>query len=244
LTSAFVADIFAIFSILFSYIEYTEVALKIQSQQTRMARYRTGIKSLVLSRLSAEQMRLFRKRYQEESITIADLAEQMEIPPVVMWSALTPLNEKSVIKHKMLTLESKIYDLLAMAVPEEQIRKELAITEEELKQYTTDRFSEKMYHLRPWYNSRVLLESEDEEKWEEKMEGRLPPTSRIGWTSGELRAIEPERLGRCETCGRMVHLPCYACAVEEYVRKNNVPQAEEIQAEEEVVESSANLLFR
>jgi hypothetical protein len=213
---------------------------------TRTKRYKAAIQKFVLSKLSPDRVRELRKEYAEKQETIADLSQRTGVPPVLLWAALTPLHEKVQIKHRLLSLETQIYAMLAQNIPRSRIAEELAITENDVANYTVHQFSERMYNLRPWYNQRhvsVTCRTEDPQ-WEHFTRENLPPASRIGWMAGELSGIKPEKLGRCPTCGKLVHMPCYACALKEHLKTNPVPPAKDIPVEEEEDEPLPALMFR
>jgi hypothetical protein len=213
--------------------------------QTRLERYRVAIQSMVLSRLSVSRVQSIRKEYAGGRETIAEFSQRTNIPPVLLWVVLNPLHEKTQIKYKLLSRETRIFTMLEKSKSVAEIVKTLAITEKEVADYTSERFAPVMYRLRVWYSDRpVSLADESGENWLETMKDILPPTSRIGHERGELRAIPANKLGRCSTCGRLVHIPCYSCIVEEYVKNNDVPRAEEVVDEEEDDEILPSLMFR
>jgi hypothetical protein len=213
---------------------------------TRTKRYKVAIQKFVLSKLSPDRIRELRKEYADNHVTIAELSQKTGVPPVLLWAALTPLYEKVQIKHRLLNLETKIYEKLTHNIPRSQIATELALTENEVANYTVNQFSEMMFTLRPWYNQRYSsAESDDEEtEWEHFTDENLPPASRIGWMAGELSAIKPEKLGRCPTCGKLVHMPCYACALKEHLKTNPVPPAKEVAVDDAEEEPLPPLMFR
>jgi len=195
---------------------------------SRVEHYRSEIKSLILSSLSVGRVRELRKEYLEGYSTIAEFSQRTDLPPVLLWAVLTPLYERTHTKYKYLQLEFRIYNLTAKGASLKEIAKTLHITEREVLNYTKDRFSEYMYNLRPWYNARPVSVYEDEDKWAMDAGVVLPPASRIGQRAGELSDIDATKLGRCPTCGQKVHMPCYACAVKEYLKENRVPRAEDV----------------
>ena len=120
----------------------------------------------------------------------------------------------------------------------------LKILESEAANYTTEQFSEKMYQLRPWYADRAFVVDAAKSRWNDLMGDKLPPASRLGWKPGELLGIDAEKVGRCPICGRMVHMPCYACALKEFLKHNTIPPAEEARDIEDADEVLPDLMFQ
>jgi hypothetical protein len=177
--------------------------------------------------------------------SIAEFSQRTSVPPVLLWSLLTPLYEKTHVKHKQLCLETQIRTLWAKGVSTAEIAKTLKILESEVVNYTTEQFSEKMYRLRPWYADRKIVLDPMTRRWNEFMgEDKLPPASRLGWKPGELMPIEEDKLGRCPICGEMVHMPCYACTLKEFLKHHTVPHADEVKDIEEVDDILPDLMFR
>jgi len=132
----------------------------------------------------------------------------------------------------------------AKGIPLTEIAKTLKILESEAANYTTEQFSEKMYRLRPWYADRAFVVDAAESRWNDLMGDKLPPASRLGWKPGELLSIDPDKLGRCPICGRMVHMPCYACALKEFLKHNTIPPAEGARDIEDADEVLSDLMFQ
>ena len=195
---------------------------------SRADRYRSEIQLLILSKLSVARVRELRQEYLAGGITIADLSLRTDVPPVLLWALLTPLYERTHIKYKLLQLESKIYSLRAKGESYGDIAAKLCISDQEVKNYTEDRFSSFMYQLRPWYTACEASVYDDEDRWSQEIGVPLPPASRIGLKAGEIKELPPEKIGRCSICGKKVHMPCYACAVREYLKNNKVPRAESV----------------
>jgi len=218
----------------------------LKSPLTRTERYKQTIQKMVLSRLSPDRIWELRREYEDKLETIADLSARTGVPPVLLWSALTPLYEKVQIKHKLLQLEIRIYDLLARNFSRSWIADELMMTETDVDNYTVDQFSDTMFRLRSWYCDQHASASSTvgDERWEYFTEANLPPASRIGWKAGDLAAIPEDRLGRCPTCGEKVHLPCYACALKEYLKENKISQAAEVSDADDEEEPLPSLMFR
>ena len=211
---------------------------------SRTDRYKIAIKETILSVLSAVRVRELRAEYASGKESIADISQRTGVPPVLLWSLLTPLYEKTHIKHKLLRLETQIHAMWAKGVSPAIIAKTLRILESEVANYTTEQFSEKMFRLRPWYVDRPFVLDATESRWNALMGDKLPPASRLGWKPGELLAIDPDKLGRCPICGMMVHMPCYACALKEFLKHNTLPEAEEARDIEDADEVLPDLMFR
>ena len=200
---------------------------------------------MVLSRLSVSRVQSLREEYAAGRESIAEFSQRTNIPPVLLWVILNPLHEKTQIKYKLLSRETRIFAMLEKGKSVAEIAKSLAITVKEVADYTSERFAPVMYRLRVWYSDRpVSLADESGENWLLAMKDVLPPTSRIGHERGELRAIPANKLGRCPNCGKLVHMPCYSCIVLEYVKNNDVPRAEEVVDDEEDDEILPSLMFR
>jgi hypothetical protein len=212
---------------------------------SRTDRYKKAIHVTILSQLDVPRVRELRAEYASGRESIAELSQRTDVPPVLVWSLLTPLFEKTHIKHKLLHLETQIRALWTKGVSLAEIAKVLRIQEAEVVNYTTEQFSEKMYRLRPWYADRKIVLDPMERRWNEFMrEDKLPPASRLGWKPGELMPIEADKLGRCPICGEMVHMPCYACTLKEFLKHHTVPHADEVKDIEEVDEILPDLMFR
>ena len=210
---------------------------------TRADRQMATIKSLILSRISVSRAREGRKEYLRGKETIAELSARLDIPPVLLWTVLTPLYDRTQAKYRHLRMETAIYTRWTKGDPIAEIARQLQISEEEVANYTSERFSERAFALRPWYKDRHLLDIEDEEQWVAATGAILPPASRVGQIAGELTGIVEEKLGRCPTCGKKVHMPCYACWLRDYLKNHKVPKAQEVEDDEEE-ELLPSLMFR
>ena len=211
---------------------------------SRTDRYKAAIKETILSVLSAARVRELRAEYAEGKESIADLSQRTGVPPVLLWSLLTPLFEKTHLKHKLLRLETQIHAMWAKGIPLAAMAKTLKILESDVLNYTTEQFSEQMFRLRPWYADRPLVVDATESRWNALMGDTLPPASRLGWKQGELLGIDADKLGRCPICGQMVHMPCYACALKEFLKHNTLSQAEDAKDIEDADEVLPDLMFR
>jgi hypothetical protein len=211
---------------------------------SRTDRYKAAIKETILSLLTIPRVRELRAEYAGGKESIADLSQRTDVPPVLLWSLLTPLYEKTHIKHKQLRLETQIRALWTKGIAPAEIARRLKILESAVANDTTEQFSEKMFRLRPWYADRPFVVDAMESRWNELMGDKLPPASRLGWKPGELLPIEESKIGRCPICGEMVHMPCYACTLKEFLKHHTLPQAEETKDIEDGDETLPDLMFR
>ena len=197
---------------------------------------------LILSLLSPNQIRKLRDRYTEGNITIAELSQMSECPPVLLYSILTPLWSKTAIKLRMLRLEKQVYLLRNKGYSTPQIALQLRVSESIVREHAEEQFSEGIYRYRPWYNDRSPKPRDPNEL--EYDEETLPPTSRLGWIDGMLTDIPAAIKGRCPICGHIVSLPCLACRVRQDIASRVIPKAEGIQETEEDEDREEVLLFR
>jgi len=220
--------------------------MEASATQTRTERYRSVVKEIILTKLGARRVRKLRKIYSEGKKTIADLSRETETHPVLLWSALTPLHEKTQLKRQLLCRETKIYDLLAKGHSFAEIAKAMLMSEKEVRNYTVDQFLEAMFQVRPWYNNQIhaQCDKDDVDVYAQIMGDHRPPTSLLGQQRGDLMTIAPDELGRCPTCGRLGRIPCYECALKEYLKNNEVPAAREVLPEEDTEERLPELMFR
>jgi len=216
------------------------------STQTRTERRKEAIKQIVLANLTVKQVRAMRKEYTKGAKTIADISREFDVPPVLTWAALTPLYEKSHVKLQLLQRETRIYELLRHGRTQTWIAKTLLVSEKEVRNYTSDQFAEHVFHLRPWYNNRLHSQDNDDDvdKYAQLTGDFRPPTSYLGNKFGELVGIPKEELGRCPTCGRLGRIPCYECALKQYLKDNKVGTAKALRPEEDTDERLPQLLFR
>jgi len=216
------------------------------STQTRTEKRKEDIKRIVLAKLAPRKVRELRKVYADGKKTIADIAREYDVLPVLLWAALTPLYEKGHIKQQLLQRETRIHELLEQGMSYAKIAKTLLISEKEVRNYSSDKFEEPMFRLRPWYNNRMYSQDNDDDvdRYALITGDTRPPTSYFVNKQGESGGIPPEELGRCPTCGRLGRIPCYECALKEYLKKIKVAPARAVRPEEDTEERLPELLFR
>jgi hypothetical protein len=66
-----------------------------QSTAQRADRYKLAIKTMILSQLPPARIREIRREYLSGRETIAEYSQRTGVPPVLLWSLLTPLFEKT-----------------------------------------------------------------------------------------------------------------------------------------------------
>jgi hypothetical protein len=186
---------------------------------------KAALKKLILTLLTPREVWRLRDRYNQGEETIMDLSQKSGCPPVLLYSVLTPLRNKTAIKLRMLRLEQRIYFMVRKGLRTSEIAKELNLEERVVREYSEDQYEPAVVLMRAWYNDRHPKPPDPNEVVYD--ERTLPPTSRLGWSDGVLTDIPPERKGRCPTCGHMVSLPCLACRVREDMRTHRLPAVEE-----------------
>jgi hypothetical protein len=186
---------------------------------------KAALKKLILLLLSPREVWKLRDEYVKGEDTIMELSCKSGCPPVLLYSILTPLYSKTAIKLKMLRTEHRVEALVRKGLRVSEIAKELNLPEQTVREYSEDRYEDRVALLRSWYNDRSPKPPDPDELI--YAEPTLPPTSRLGWTDGALTDIPDERKGRCPTCGHLVSLPCLACRVREDMGKRPVTKAPE-----------------
>jgi len=214
--------------------------------QPRSKRYQEAIKTLVLANIAKPKLRASRQKYVTGEYTIVRLSQQTDVPPVLLWAALTNLSEKTQLKYAMLRREVAIFKLFTQGKSLAEIADTLFMLKKDVADYTVNRFAERVFIARPWYDNchhAVGGENSNEEA-AVFLESSLPPTSRLGQKQGELSEPDPETMGRCPTCGHWVVLPCLACRTKEYLKTHKVAPAQPVRPDEDDEETLPGLMFR
>lgn len=212
---------------------------KLTSRKT--ANRKKALLRTILSLLTPAETWKLRARYAEGKETIAELSQISKCPPVLLYSILTPLYVRTVLKTRLIRVEKQVALLEQKGWSVRKIARELKLPEKTVRENSTERFIASVYADRPWYNDRAPKPSDPDELIYD--EATLPPTARLGWTDGKLTDIPPDLKGRCPTCGCLVFLPCLACRVRRDMRLRTIPKAEECNSGDDEGDVEPDLLF-
>ena len=212
------------------------------SSPNKTALQKKALLELILLLLSPKQVHKLREAYAEGKDTIAELSQRSGCPPVLLYSVLTPLWAKTALKLRLFRIERQVVSLKNKGLSDTQIAKQLKLSIDIVNEHSDKQYEESTYQLRPWYTDRAPRPRGPNDL--EYDEDTLPPTSRLGWMDGMLTDIPAAVKGRCETCGRLVFMPCLECRVKRDMQIRTISSATEFLPEDEedgVVED--DLLF-
>ena len=208
----------------------------------KMAESRKTLAAIISTLLSNKQIRILRASYARGVESIADLAQRTNCPPVLLYSVLTPLWNKTLLKLRLIKVEKQVYLLRNKGVSDEDIAVQLKLDLKTVSEHSDGRYSPEAYLNRPWYHDRAMKPKDPNDL--EYDEATLPPTSRLGWNDDKLTDLPEGKSGRCPYCGHIVFLPCLACRLRKDMRRqkiNRPPVYVSVDEEEEDV--SPELMF-
>jgi hypothetical protein len=203
------------------------------TKPNRRAIRRRHLLDLILSLLTPQQIRRLRVRYAKGKENIAELSRISHCPPVLLYCVLTPLWSQTPVKLRLLRVEKQVTLLLNRGMSETRIATELKLPLAVVREHGAQRFGESVAAERPWYQLRAP-KPKDPNLFEYD-ESTLPPTN---------PEIAAAKVGRCETCGHLVSLPCLACRVRADMTTRVIPPATESDEQDEDEYVEPDLLLR
>ena len=189
----------------------------------KMADSRRALLTIISSLLSNKQIRILQSIYAKGIESIAEIAQRTNCPPVLLYSVLTPLWNKTILKLRLIKVEKQVILLRNKGISDAEIAAQLKLDPEVVAEHSDGRFSPEAFANRPWYHDRAVKPKDPNDL--EYEESTLPPTSRLGWKDDVLTDIPEHLKGRCPYCGHLVSLPCLACRLRKDMRIRKINKA-------------------
>jgi hypothetical protein len=180
---------------------------------------------LVRSLLSDAGIRRLRAEYSRGACTVMLLSQQTGVPPVLLYSVVSPIHIGLKYKLEEVPIEAAVDALWKTGVDFVGMTDRLCLPRDIIYRNSFGRFSADTISMRKWYNDYYqVYTSSDTVIYGEDT---LPPTSRLGWTVGRadggLRDVQEGTIGRCPICGNRVYLPCLACRLRADMQDKTFP---------------------
>jgi hypothetical protein len=205
------------------------------TQPKNKERLETELKALVASRLNEQRLQKLRNIYAKGTLTIVALSKLTDVPPVLTYSAVTPVRLQTKYKIKSLKVENNIERLLRQSVSALAIKTELKLPLATILLFTKNKFSTYAEVKRGWYSLKYRFREEELDVFEFREE-TLPPAVKLGMNDS--LSSDAENVHRCGRCGTLNYIPdeftlCLACRTRLILETHQFPELPPDMSEEE-----------
>ena len=192
------------------------------------------LQDIIDAHLSPERLRKLQKRYEAGDLTIAELAQKVNVPPCLVYAAVTPVRIQTAYKIKSLNIESKIFMYVRQGITPLKIARLLRQPLTEVLLHTKNVYTQYAYMERPWYLLKHPKERTDWSDYEFEPDS-IPPAVQINAADGDFQGIPKRRCSRCNTLNYIpdIRTLCFACRVRDIKETGKIPSAPEDTSEDD-----------